>query len=93
MTTLVEEQRVEFADRAAWWRWSWSHGQRRQWQAVTDFAALERDVNTELERLAEPDGRLLYRPLAAFTLAEKSPTEAPSSAASRAHCGERAAYG
>lgn len=72
VATVVERQRVVFADRTAWWRWSWSHGQRRQWQAVTDFRALEREVNAELARLAEPDGRLLYRPLAAFTLARTS---------------------
>lgn len=72
VATVVERQRVVFADRTAWWRWSWSHGQRRQWQAVTDFRALEREVNAELARLAEQDGRLLYRPLAAFTLARTS---------------------
>lgn len=67
--TLVEEQDVVFTDVDAWWRWTWSHGQRRVWESVDDLPALRRDVDRRLADLADPDGRLRYRPRAAFTLA------------------------
>lgn len=67
--TVVEEQDVVFADVAAWWRWSWSHGQRRAWEAVQDLPALQRDVTRALTVLLDSSGRLAYRPRAAFTLA------------------------
>ena len=69
VVTVVEAQQVRFADIGAWWRWSWSHGQRKRWDAVADLDRLREDVDAELEVLAEPDGSLLYQPRAAFTTA------------------------
>ncbi|WP_461022705.1 class I SAM-dependent methyltransferase [Thalassiella azotivora] len=69
--TAVDAHETVFADVDAWWRWTWSHGQRRAWEAAADFEALRRDVDAELDRLIEPDGSLRYRPQAGFTTATR----------------------
>lgn len=69
VSTVVEQLTVSFPSAAAWWAWSWSHGQRRRWESVDDQEGLRRDVDTELVRLSGPDGSITYRPRVAFTLA------------------------
>jgi SAM-dependent methyltransferase len=71
VTTEVVPHEVVFASAAQWWDWSWSHGRRivLESQSPESFERLKADVDAELARLAEPDGRLRLRQNVCYALA------------------------
>lgn len=73
LDATVEEHVVGFRDHDHWWRWQWSHGQRRLLELVPpdSAAAFRRAAYDELERLRRPDGSLGLRFVVRYTVAHR----------------------
>jgi len=61
---------VRFDDEQHWYRWTWSQGQRRMWEAVPDGErdAVRATAEERLQQMRQPDGRFGFDQIARFTL-------------------------
>jgi len=67
------ELHTAFADPEQWLAWSWSHGGRARWEAITgsDRDRAEAAVAERLDRCRGPDGVIRFRQWIRFTLADR----------------------
>ena len=68
--TVTTTVAVRFVDEEQWYRWTWSQGQRRMWEAVPedDRAAVRSEAGERLERMRDDEGRIGFDQIARFTL-------------------------
>lgn len=72
--------RLHFAGPSDWWHWSWSHGERAVWEAMSpsQLAAARDYAFNRLEQMADPSGRLELALNIRLTVARRSDDAARS---------------
>ena len=63
VTHVKHQFDVRFESREHWWRWTWSQSLRGTWEQLSEetMAQARAFIDENLERIAEPDGSLIYR--------------------------------
>ncbi|MFD9891713.1 class I SAM-dependent methyltransferase [Amycolatopsis sp. NPDC059027] len=72
-SSATREHPIVFSGPEQWVDWSLSHGQRAFWEFVPDELQqrVRSEVLDELDRLREPDGRIVMRQVVRYTLARR----------------------